>query len=139
MTIREAVNGEFLEPGLALFAPGDQHLLVIRMGKRLKVELRAGPRVSGHKPSVDIMFQSVAKAAGSNAIGVILTGMGKDGAHALLEMRNQGAYTIAQDEASCVVYGMPREAAEIGAAEKIVPLAKIPQLVCDVASAGVKA
>ncbi|MBU8871150.1 MAG: chemotaxis response regulator protein-glutamate methylesterase [Gemmatimonadales bacterium] len=139
MTVREAVNGEFLQQGTALFAPGDQHFLLVRMGKRLKVELRSGPRVSGHKPSVDILFRSVAKAAGSNAIGVILTGMGKDGAQSLLEMRNQGAFTIAQDEESCVVYGMPREAAEIGAVEKIVPLAKIPRLVCDVASAGVRA
>lgn len=130
VTVQEAQGGEYLEPGLVLIAPGDRHLLVHRRGNRYQVELRDGPRVSRHKPSVDVLFQTVAKAAGDNAVGVILTGMGRDGAAGLLAMREAGAHNIAQDEESCVVYGMPREAVELGAASEIQPLGRIAEKVC---------
>ena len=120
--VREAADGDSVVPGVALVAPGDKHLLLRRSGARYCVSVRDGPLVNRHRPSVDVMFRSVAQAAGRNAVGVILTGMGGDGAQGLLEMRTAGARTLAQDEASCVVFGMPKVAIEMGAAERVVPL-----------------
>jgi len=134
VTVREAEGGEFLEPGLVLIAPGDRHLLIRKSGSRYRTELRDGPRVSLHKPSVNVLFRSVAQAAGADAVGVILTGMGKDGAAGMLEMKQAGAVNIGQDEESCVVYGMPREAFELGALEHVVPLDKITEKICRVVS-----
>ncbi len=125
MEVREARNGDSITPGLVLIAPGDYHMVVRRSGARYYVEIGSGDKVSGHRPSADILLNSVAKIAGSNAIGVILTGMGGDGAKGLLNMRNAGARTIGQDEASCIVYGMPKVAYELGAVEKQLPLHKI--------------
>jgi two-component system chemotaxis response regulator CheB len=130
MTVREAVHGELLTPGLALIAPGDQHMLVRRSGANFRIELRDGPKVSGHKPSVDVLFRTVAETVKGDAVGVILTGMGADGAQGLLQMRRAGADTIGQDEASCVVYGMPREAANVGAVATVSPLDRIPERIC---------
>ncbi len=135
MTVREAKSGEYLEPGLALIARGGQHLVLHRVGTRYKVEFRSGPRVSRHKPSVDVLFSTVAEAAGDKAIGVILTGMGRDGAAGMKKMHDAGAYNIAQDEESCVVYGMPREAFEIGATDEVVPLNRIPEKICKAVAA----
>jgi two-component system chemotaxis response regulator CheB len=101
-------------------------MLLRRSGARFYVQIRSGPLVCGHRPSVEVLFKSVSQAAGRNAIGVILTGMGRDGAAGLLEMRNQNARTIAQDEKSCVVFGMPKEAISLGAAETVLPLNRIP-------------
>ncbi|MDD2652543.1 MAG: chemotaxis response regulator protein-glutamate methylesterase [Sulfurimonas sp.] len=123
--VREAKNGDSIIPGVALIAPGDYHMVVRRSGARYYVEIGGGEKVSGHRPSADVLFNSVAKIAGANAIGVILTGMGGDGAKGLLAMKNAGARTIGQDEASCVVYGMPKVAYEIGAVEKQLPLNKV--------------
>lgn len=125
MEIREAKNGDSIIPGVALIAPGDYHMVVRRSGARYYVEIGNGEKVSGHRPSVDVLFNSVAKIAGANAIGVILTGMGSDGAKGLFAMKNAGANTIGQDEASCVVYGMPKVAYEIGAVEKQLPLNRV--------------
>jgi two-component system chemotaxis response regulator CheB len=120
--VREAADGDSVAPGVVLIAPGDRHLLLRRSGARYHVQVKDGPRVNRHRPSVDVMFRSVAQAAGRNAVGVILTGMGGDGAQGLLEMRQAGARTLGQDEGSCVVYGMPKVAYEVGAVEKVVPL-----------------
>ncbi|MBU0632758.1 chemotaxis response regulator protein-glutamate methylesterase [bacterium] len=125
MEVREAKNGDSITPGVVLVAPGDYHMVVRRSGARYYVEIGSGEKVSGHRPSVDVLFNSVAKIAGSNAIGVILTGMGADGAKGLLAMKNAGAKTIGQDESSCVVYGMPKIAHDMGAVDKQVPLGKI--------------
>jgi two-component system chemotaxis response regulator CheB len=122
---REAQDGDSVTPGVVLVAPGNRHLLLRRSGARYLVEVKDGPRVNRHRPSVDVTFRSVARVAGPNAIGVILTGMGSDGAQGLLAMREAGARTIAQDEDSCVVYGMPKVAADLGAAERILPLGEI--------------
>jgi two-component system chemotaxis response regulator CheB len=130
MTVREARSGDMLTAGVALLAPGDQHLLLRRSAAGYRVELRDGPKVSGHKPSVDVMFRTVAEVAGADAVGVILTGMGADGAQGLLQMRQAGADTIGQDEASCVVYGMPREAALLGAVATVSALDRIPERIC---------
>lgn len=130
MTVREATDGEMLTAGLALLAPGDRHLLLRRSGAGYRVELRDGPKVNGHKPSVDVLFRTVAESAGADAVGVILTGMGADGAQGLLQMRQAGADTIGQDEASCVVYGMPREAAIRGAVATVSSLDRIPERIC---------
>jgi len=119
---REAVDGDSVVPGVALVAPGNKHMLLKRSGARYLVEVKDGPRVNRHRPSVDVMFRSVARSAGKNAIGVILTGMGGDGAQGLLAMREAGARTVAQDEASCVVFGMPKVAIDAGAVEKVLPL-----------------
>ncbi|MFY9142463.1 protein-glutamate methylesterase/protein-glutamine glutaminase [Sulfuricurvum sp.] len=127
MEVREARNGDSITPGLVLIAPGDYHMVVRRSGSRYYVEIGSGEKVSGHRPSADVLLNSVAKIAGANAIGVILTGMGGDGARGLLSMRNAGAKTIGQDEASCVVYGMPKVAYELGGVEKQLPLSKIAQ------------
>ena len=126
---REAQTGDYIEPGLILIAPGDKHMVVKKFGDRLRVELSAGEKVSGHCPSVDVLFNSVAQACGGDAVGVIMTGMGSDGAKGLLAMRQKGARTIGQDETSSVVYGMPKVAYEIGAVEKQAPLNSIPQAI----------
>lgn len=139
MEVREAADGDSVIPGRVLIAPGNHHLLLRRSGARYYVQVKDGPEVSRHRPSVDVLFRSVATYAGSNAVGVILTGMGKDGAAGLLEMRNAGARTIAQDEATCVVYGMPREAAALGAAEQIQPLDQIPAAILKAAYAPIVA
>ncbi|MFA6189513.1 MAG: chemotaxis response regulator protein-glutamate methylesterase [Sulfuricurvum sp.] len=125
MEVREARNGDSITPGLVLIAPGDYHMVVRRSGARYYVEIGSGDKVAGHRPSADVLLNSVAKIAGSNAIGVILTGMGGDGARGLLAMRNAGAKTMGQDESSCIVYGMPKVAYELGAVEKQLPLHKI--------------
>jgi two-component system chemotaxis response regulator CheB len=112
-----------------LIAPGNYHMLLRRSGGSYRVEIKTGPLVCHQRPSVDVLFHSVAQHAGSNALGVIMTGMGKDGANGLFEMRKAGARTIAQDEASCVVYGMPKEAIRCGAVEEVVSLMEIPKTV----------
>lgn len=125
--VREACDGDRVIPGRALIAPGGRHTLLKRSGAYYYVEVADGPLVSRHKPSVDVLFRSVAKYAGRNALGIIMTGMGDDGARGLKEMRDAGASTVAQDEASCVVFGMPKEAIKLGAAERVVPLTDIPR------------
>ena len=126
LEVREAKGGETLRPGLVLIAPGGRHLLVDAAGPgEWRARLDDGPKVCYQKPSVDVLFHSAARAAGAQAVGVILTGMGSDGAEGLLAMRRAGAWTLAQDEASCVVFGMPREAIERGAAAKVLPLDRI--------------
>jgi len=124
--VREAVNGDRVIPGRALIAPGGRHMQLKRSGAQYHVDVIDGPPVNRHRPSVDVLFRSVAKAAGRNALGIIMTGMGDDGARGLREMRDQGARTIAQDEESCVVYGMPKEAVKLGAADDVIPLSRIP-------------
>ncbi|NTV52464.1 MAG: chemotaxis response regulator protein-glutamate methylesterase [Candidatus Firestonebacteria bacterium] len=126
MEVREAKDGDVLKPGLALVAPGNYHLLLARNGSRYAALVREGPRVHHQRPSVEVLFNSVAKTAGPNAVGVILTGMGADGAGGLLAMREAGAHTVAQDEATSVVYGMPKAAADLGAAAAIKPLEQMP-------------
>ncbi|OFZ67700.1 MAG: chemotaxis response regulator protein-glutamate methylesterase [Betaproteobacteria bacterium RBG_16_56_24] len=123
--VREAQNGDRVIPGLALIAPGGKHMLLKRSGAQYHVEVQVGPLVSRHCPSVDVLFRSVAKFAGKNALGIIMTGMGDDGAHGLLEMHDAGARTIAQDEESCVVFGMPKEAIKLGGVDKVMPLRSI--------------
>ena len=125
VSIKEAENNDTVLRGRVLIAPGNKHLLLKRSGARYYVEVKAGPLVSRHRPSVDVLFRSTARYAGKNAIGVIMTGMGDDGAHGMLEMKNSGAYTIAQDENSCVVFGMPKEAIKLCAVDKILPLDEI--------------
>jgi two-component system, chemotaxis family, protein-glutamate methylesterase/glutaminase len=122
LEVREAKDGDFVVPGLALIAPGNYHMMLTMNGARHQVRVKDGPPVHHQRPAVDVLFASVAKAAGKNAIGAIFTGMGADGAKGLLQMREAGAYTLAQDEASCVVFGMPKEAIKLGAAEAILPL-----------------
>jgi two-component system chemotaxis response regulator CheB len=123
--VKEAAQGDRLAPGRALIAPGNHHLAVRRDGAHYAVDVLEGPPVQRHRPSIDVLFRSAAQAAGANAVGVILTGMGEDGAHGLLEMRNAGAHTIAQDEATSVVFGMPKEAIRLGAACEVQPLPRI--------------
>jgi len=123
--VKEAENGDRVLEGRALIAPGGRHLLVKRSGAQYHVEVVDGPLVTRHRPSVNVLFRSVAKCAGSNALGIIMTGMGDDGAKGLLEMRQAGAKTVAQDEESSVVYGMPKEAVKCGAVERTVPLDQI--------------
>lgn len=127
--VKEAENGDKLYPGRVLIAPGEYHMRLKRRGGSYYVECFKGQKVSGHCPSVDVLFSSVAKVAAKNSIGIILTGMGSDGSKGLLEMKNNGARTIGQDEKSCVVYGMPKAAYAIGAVEKQVALDKIPQAI----------
>jgi two-component system chemotaxis response regulator CheB len=123
--VREAKNNDRVIPGLALIAPGGKHMLLKRSGAYYHVDVVDGPLVNRHRPSVDVLFRSVAKFAGKNATGIIMTGMGDDGARGLKEMLDAGANTVAQDEASCVVFGMPKEAIKLGAAKKIMPLNEI--------------
>jgi two-component system chemotaxis response regulator CheB len=123
--VKEAQDGDVVQAGRALIAPGNQHMVLQRAGSRYTVNIVDGPHVSRHRPSVDVMFRSASQVAGRNAMGVILTGMGDDGARGLLEMRQAGSHTIAQDEESCVVFGMPKEAIQRGAAVKVVPLSRV--------------
>ncbi|HRR22342.1 MAG: chemotaxis response regulator protein-glutamate methylesterase [Pseudomonadota bacterium] len=122
ITVREACNNDTILPGHALIAPGNRHLLLKRSGARYYVEIKDGPLVCRHRPSVDVLFRSASRYAGRNAIGVIMTGMGDDGARGMLELKESGAYTIAQDESSCVVFGMPAEAIKMGGVQKVLPL-----------------
>jgi len=122
LAVREARDNDSVTPGLALIAPGNYHMILRRSGARYYVEVKTGPMVHHQRPAVDILFKSTARYAGANAIGVILTGMGADGAEGLLEMKRAGAGTIAQDEQSCVVFGMPKEAIKMGAADRVLPL-----------------
>jgi len=125
VTVKEAEDNDTVLRGRALIAPGNFHTLLKRSGARYFVEVRDGPLVSRHRPSVDVLFRSAARYAGKNAVGVIMTGMGDDGAKGLLEMKQAGAATLAQDEATCVVFGMPQEAIKLGAAERVLPLKEI--------------
>ncbi len=125
ITVLEAQGGERIVPGHAYLAPGDKHLTVVRSGADYRIELTDGPRVSGHKPSVDVMFQSVAEAVGANALAVILTGMGKDGAAGIRSIAEQGGFTMAQDEASSLIFGMPQEAIKTGCVKQIVSLDEV--------------
>ncbi len=129
--VKEAESGDAVLPGRVLIARGNYHMVLRRSGANYYVELNNGPRVHHQKPSVDILFKSVAEYAGSNSLGVVLTGMGKDGASGLLAMREAGAYTIAQDKETSVVYGMPKEALEIGAVECVLPLNDIGKKIID--------
>lgn len=131
VTVKEAENNDRVVRGRVLIAPGNKHTLLKRSGASYYVEVKDGPLVSRHRPSVDVLFRSSARYAGKNAVGVILTGMGDDGARGMREMHDLGAYTIAQNEATCVVYGMPHEAVEMGGVDKIVPLDKIAHSVLD--------
>jgi two-component system chemotaxis response regulator CheB len=125
--VKEAEDGETVHAGCAYIAPGARHMLLQRTGQRYHIAIKDGPPVSRHRPSVDVLFRSAAQYAGRNALGIIMTGMGDDGARGLLEMRKLGSPTRAQDEESCVVFGMPKEAIACGAAEKVVPLREIPR------------
>ncbi len=134
MEVREARDGDLVIPGLALLAPGNKHMVLRRSGARYMVQVKDGPRVHHQRPAVDVLFHSMARHAGPNALGVILTGMGGDGARGLKAMRDTGAHTLGQDEASCVVYGMPKEAVKFDAVEKVVPLNRMTQAIVDVLS-----
>ena len=125
MEIREARDMDYVTPGTALIAPGDKHMLLQKNGARYQVRIKGGPRVHFQRPSVDVLFQSVAANSGQNAIGVILTGMGADGAKGMLAMHTEGAHTIAQDEKSSVIFGMPREAIGLGGVDEVLPLTHI--------------
>jgi len=125
MFVKEAEDGDLIKPGLVLVAPGDKHLHIEKLGKSIRVKITNGDKVCGHRPSVEVMMQSMAKHVGANGIGIMLSGMGSDGANAMLSMRNAGARTIAQDEYSSVVFGMPKEAYKCGGAERLMPLQKI--------------
>ena len=125
LEVREACDGDRLIPGLVLIAPGGRHMQVRRSGAQYHVEVRDGPPVNRHRPSVDVLFRSVAQCAGRNALGIILNGMGDDGARGLKEMHDAGARTVAQDEATSVVYGMPKEAVKLGAADRSLPLSEV--------------
>ncbi|MCD6392684.1 MAG: chemotaxis response regulator protein-glutamate methylesterase [Planctomycetes bacterium] len=133
VNVSEARNGDHVIPGKALIAPGGLHMILQRSGANYYVTIKDGPPVCRQRPSVELMFNSVAKYAGANAVGAILTGMGNDGAGGLLNMRESGAHTIAQDEASCVVFGMPKEAIERNAAEHVMPLCDIAQKMINLA------
>lgn len=129
--VKEAQSGDVVEKGTVLIAPGGQHMRVRKKGDQYKVECFYGDLVNGHRPSADVLFDSVAREAGDRAVGIILTGMGYDGAKGLLAMKRRGARTIGQDEQSSVVYGMPKVACEIGAVERQAPLSRIPVMLCD--------
>lgn len=125
--VSEAKDGDSVVPGRVLIAPGNYHMMLCRSGANYFVRVRKGPLVNRHRPSVEVLFKSVAKYAGANSVGVILTGMGDDGASGIKEMKLNGAFTIAQDEASCVVFGMPKEAIRLGGIDKVESLDRIPQ------------
>jgi len=127
--VREAKNGDRVMPGRALIAPGGKHMLLARSGAQYTVEVVDGPLVNRHRPSVDVLFRSCAKFAGRNALGIIMTGMGDDGARGLKEMADAGADTVAEDESTCVVFGMPKEAIKLGAARTVLPLPRIPEAI----------
>jgi two-component system chemotaxis response regulator CheB len=131
MNVKEAADGDAVSNGQVLIAPGNFHMLLRRSGARYYVQIKKGPLVHHQRPAADVLFQSVADFAGANALGIILTGMGADGAAGLLQMREAGARTIAQDEKSCVVFGMPKEAIKKGAAEKVVSLDNIAETALD--------
>jgi two-component system chemotaxis response regulator CheB len=133
MEVKEAENGDGVRAGRALIARGSHHMVLRRSGANYRVELRTGPRVGRHRPSVNVLFRSVAAYAGSNAVGVLLTGMGDDGAKGLAEMRRNGAITIAQDEATCVVFGMPQEAIKLDAVDHVLPLDQIAPAIVRIA------
>lgn len=135
MEVREAKDMDFVVPGCALIAPGNKHMILQRSGGNYIVRIKDGPPVHHQRPAVDILFETVAQNAGRNAVGVILTGMGADGAKGLLDIRNSGGHTIAQDEKSCLVFGMPKEAIKLGAAQEIVPLQLVPETVMKAFSA----
>jgi two-component system chemotaxis response regulator CheB len=134
MEVKEAENGDSVAPGRALVAPGNFHMVLRRSAEGYRVQIKDGPQVCYQRPSVDVMFSSVAEAAGAQAVGILLTGMGSDGAQGLLRMKHAGAPTIAQDEASCVVFGMPREAIRLGAADRVLPLPRIASAILALAS-----
>ena len=137
MHVKEAEHGERVLPGHVYVAPGGRHLAVGRSGANYLIELDDGPPVNRHRPSVEVLFNSVARHAGRNAIGIMLTGMGRDGADAMKTLRDAGAFNIAQDEATCVVYGMPREAVAAGAVHEVLPLQRIAaQVLAQLKSAG---
>jgi two-component system chemotaxis response regulator CheB len=129
LEVREARDNDHVVPGVALLAPGNHHMVLARSGGTYLVRIKEGPRVHYQRPSVDVLFHSVAQTAGRNAVGAILTGMGADGAKGLLAMRANGAHTLAQDEASCVVFGMPKEAIKMGAAAEVIPLGHMSQAI----------
>jgi two-component system chemotaxis response regulator CheB len=129
LQVKEAADNDTVVRGQALLAPGNKHTLLKRSGARYYVEVREGPLVSRHRPSVDVLFRSAARYGGRNVVGIILTGMGDDGAKGMLEMKEAGAYNIAQDEASCVVFGMPNEAIKLGGVDKVLPLERIASTV----------
>ncbi|MBW7862358.1 MAG: chemotaxis response regulator protein-glutamate methylesterase [Rhodocyclaceae bacterium] len=129
LEVREARNGDRVVPGRALIAPGGRHMMLKRSGAQYVVDVADGPLINRHKPSVDVLFRSVAKFAGANALGILMTGMGDDGARGMKEMHDAGARTIAQDEASCVVFGMPKEAIKLGAADEVMGLDQIPSAI----------
>ncbi len=129
VSVKEAGNDDTVVRGRVLIAPGNKHTLLKRSGARYYVEVKDGPLVSRHRPSVDVLFRSAARYAGKNAVGVIMTGMGDDGARGMLEMKDAGAYTVAQDEATCVVFGMPKEAIKLGAVKTVAPLDHIAGIV----------
>jgi len=133
--VKEAADGDVVVPGRALVAPGNQHLTLVRRGVELRVAVQDGPLVGRHRPSVDVLFRSVARVAGPSAIGVIMTGMGRDGAEGMREMHQAGAVNLAQDERSCVVFGMPREAIALGAVDRVLPLQALARAVMDIAVA----
>jgi len=135
ISVKEAENDDTVIRGRALIAPGNRHTLLKRSGTRYYVEVKDGPLVCRHRPSVDVLFRSAARYAGENAVGVIMTGMGDDGSRGMLEMKNAGAYTIAQDEATSIVFGMPNEAIKRGGVSKIVPLEAIAREVIRMTSA----
>ncbi len=135
ITVLEAQGGERIVPGHAYLAPGDKHLTVVRSGADYRIQLTDGPRVSGHKPSVDVMFESVAEAVASNALAVILTGMGKDGALGIRCIAEQGGFTMAQDEASSLIFGMPQEAIKTGCVKQIVALNEVSYRLIEVLNA----
>ncbi|MCP4567114.1 MAG: chemotaxis response regulator protein-glutamate methylesterase [FCB group bacterium] len=126
LEVKEASDGDTVIPGRALIAPGNYHMMLNRSGAKYFVRVKEGPLVNRHRPSVEVLFKSTARYAGANAVGVILTGMGNDGAQGILDMKNEGAATIAQDEASCIVFGMPKEAIKTGGVDEVKPLSKIP-------------
>lgn len=131
--VREAVDGDQVVPGRVLIAPGNKHMTLKRSGALYQVQVKQGPLVCRHRPSVEVLFRSVAQYAGKNAIGVMLMGMGADGAQGMLEMKHAGAMNMAQDEASCVVFGMPKEAIACGAVDQVVPLPQIAKHILDLA------
>jgi len=134
MDVKEAENKDRIMPGRILIAPGAMQMKIKRSGGIYEVIVQPGELVCGHRPSVEVMMNSVADHVGTNSVGVMLTGMGRDGASGMLAMRNSGARTIAQDEASCIVFGMPKEAYTIGGAEQLVPLNKIANKIIDLLS-----
>lgn len=135
--VQEAKDGDYVVPGLALVAPGGKHMVLQASGARWLVRIKDGPKVHHQRPAVDVLFQSVSRSAGRNAVGAILTGMGADGAKGLLAMREAGAYTVAQNEETCVVYGMPREAVKLNAAADVLPLEKVAEALLEAAARGV--